>query len=128
MSRSQRASKSPFRWLGAATVIGLTAATFTALAGGAAQATDWSACLQGSSDTQAAFERAADVSGVPEDVLLAVGYLSSRWSQHDSAPSTSGGYGVMHLTDFAVDQSVDPAKGDSGRGPDRAGTLRLAST
>ena len=82
---------------------------------------------RGSSDTQAAFERAADVSGVPEDVLLAVGYLSSRWSQHDGAPSTSGGYGVMHLTDFAVDHSVDPAKGDSGRGPDRAGTLRLAS-
>ena len=92
-----------------------------------ARRSDWSACLPGSSDTQAAFERAADVSGVPEDVLLAVGHLSSRWSQHDGAPSTSGGYGVMHLTDFAVDHSVDPAKGDSGRGPDRAGTLRLAS-
>ena len=113
MSRSSRAPKSPTRWLGAATVIGLTAATFAALMGSPAQAIDWSACLDGSSDTQAVFERAADVSGVPEDVLLAVGYLGSRWSQHDGAPSTSGGYGVMHLTDFAVDHSVDPAKGDS---------------
>ena len=127
MSRPSRAPKSPLRWLGAATVIGLTAATFSAVVGSPAQAVDWSACLDGSSDTQAAFERAADVSGVPEDVLLAVGYLGSQWNQHDGAPSTSGGYGVMHLTDFAVDHSVDPAKGDSGRGPDRAGTLRLAS-
>ena len=127
MSRSSRAPKSPTRWLGAATVIGLTAATFSAVVGSPAQAVDWSACLDGASDTQAAFERAADVSGVPEDVLLAVGYLGSEWSQHDGAPSTSGGYGVMHLTDFAVDHTVDPAKGDSGRGPDRAGTLRLAS-
>ena len=36
-----------------------------------AAAQDWSECLQGSSDTQATFERAARVSGVPEDVLLA---------------------------------------------------------
>ena len=77
MSRSLRASKSPIRWLGVATVIGVTAATFAALTGGAAQATDWSACLHGSSDTQAVFERAARIAGVPEDVLLGVGYLSS---------------------------------------------------
>ena len=33
----------------------------------------------------------------------------------------------MHLTDFAVGRSGGAAKGDTGRGPDRAGTLRLAA-
>ena len=60
MSRSPRAPKSPIRWLGAATVIGLTAATFTSVASAPASAQDWSECLRGSSDTQAVFERAAD--------------------------------------------------------------------
>ena len=91
-----------------------------------AAAQDWSECLQGSSDTQATFERAARVSGVPADVLLAVGYLGSRWSQNDGAPSTSGGYGVMHLTDQTVTAESSAAKGDSNRGlPDRAGSLPL---
>ncbi|MDQ3506067.1 MAG: hypothetical protein M3446_10270, partial [Actinomycetota bacterium] len=58
-----------------------------------AAAQDWSECLQGSSDTQAVFERAARIGGVPSDVLLGVGYLSSRWNQHAGVPSTSGGYG-----------------------------------
>ena len=93
-----------------------------------AAAQDWSACLEGSSETQATFARAARVSGVPEDVLLAVGYLSSRWSQNDGVASTSGGYGVMHLTDRPVTAENHPAKGDSTRGlPDRAGSLTLAS-
>ena len=93
-----------------------------------AAAQDWSECLQGSSDTQAVFERAARISGVPADVLLGVGYLSSRWNQHVGVPSTSGGYGVMHLSDLAVTPSSSPAKGDSNRGlPERAGTLRVAA-
>ncbi len=50
---------------------------------------------------------------MPEDVLLAVGYLGSRWSQHEGASSTSGGYGVMHLTDRPVTARSTPAKGDS---------------
>ncbi len=91
-------------------------------------AQDWSECLHGSSDTQAVFERAARIAGVPEDVLLGVGYLSSRWSQHAGVSSTSGGYGVMHLTERAVTPSSSPAKGDSNRGlPERAGTLTVAS-
>lgn len=93
-----------------------------------AAAQDWSECLQGSSDTQAVFQRAARISGVPADVLLGVGYLSSRWSQHAGVPSTSGGYGVMHLSDLAVTPSSSPAKGDSNRGlPERAGSLRVAA-
>lgn len=122
MSRSSRASA-----LIGATVAGLLAATLTTLATTPAEATDWSACLDGPEDTQTVFERAAATSGVPEDVLLAVGYLSSRWSMNDGAPSTSGGYGVMHLTDFAAGRSGGAAKGDTGRGPDRVGTLRLAA-
>lgn len=37
--------------------------------------------------------------GVPERVLLAVAYNESRWEQRDGAPSTTGAYGVMALTD-----------------------------
>lgn len=93
-----------------------------------ASAQDWSACLQGPDDTQAVFARAAKVSGVPEDVLLAVGYLGSRWSQNAGQPSVSGGYGVMHLTDQPVAATSAPEKGDSDKGlPDRAGTMTVAS-
>lgn len=93
-----------------------------------ATAQDWSTCLEGSRDTQAVFARAARISGVPEDVLLGVGYLGSRWSQHPGEPSTSGGWGVMHLVDRAVTAEAHAAKGDSSAGlPDRAGTLRTAA-
>ena len=109
--------------------VGVASLVFAALAVSTPQAAaqDWSRCLEGSRDTQAVFDRAAQASGVPEDVLLAVGYLSSRWSNNDGAPSTSGGYGVMHLTDFAAGRTGGAAKGDTDRGPDRAGTLRLAA-
>jgi N-acetyl-anhydromuramyl-L-alanine amidase AmpD len=117
----------PFVGLGVGVgVASLVVATLTASTPYAA-AQDWSQCLEGSSDTQAVFERAAQASGVPEDLLLAVGYLSSQWRQNHGAPSTSSGYGVMHLTDFAVGRSGGAAKGDTGRGADRAGTLRLAA-
>ena len=43
-----------------------------------AAAQDWSECLQGSSDTQATFERAARVSGVPADVLGAPSFWLQR--------------------------------------------------
>ena len=36
---------------------------------------------------------------MPRSLLLAVSYNESRWEQHGGRPSTSGGYGVMHLTD-----------------------------
>ena len=120
MARKNRLVRS-FATGAAAAALALGGLTFTS---SPAAAQDWSECLQGSSDTQAVFERAAGISGVPADVLLGVGYLSSRWSQHAGVPSTSGGYGVMHLTDLAVTPSFSAAKGDSNRGlPDRAGTL-----
>ncbi|MDT0213686.1 peptidoglycan recognition family protein [Rothia sp. ARF10] len=110
-----------------ALVATLAAAGLTLSSTSAASATDWGACLDGPDDTQAAFARAARVSGVPEDVLLAVGYLGGRWSQHAGQPSVSGGYGVMHLTDRAVEPVSTPAKGDTDVGlPNRAGTLLVA--
>ena len=110
---------------GAAAALAVGALTFSSPP---AAAQDWSECLQGPSDTQAVFERAAGISGVPADVLLGVGYLSSRWSQHAGVPSTSGGYGVMHLTDVPLTPSSSPAKGDTNRGlPERAGTLLVAA-
>jgi len=96
VSRSRRARTAG--WLGVATVTGPLAASFTALASTPGQATDWSACLQGSSDRQAVFSRAAERSGVPQSVLLGVSFMESRWDDHGSAPSTSAGYGPMHLT------------------------------
>ncbi|MGW1543446.1 N-acetylmuramoyl-L-alanine amidase [Streptomyces sp. NPDC002309] len=48
---------------------------------------------------QQAFERAAATYDVPRSVLLGVSYLQSRWDAHGGAPSVSGGYGPMHLTD-----------------------------
>ena len=65
------------------------------------------------SDLQNAFHAAAGEFGVPENLLLAVSYNVSRWEGHDGAPSTTGGYGVMHLTDVA-DAPADNAKGDEG--------------
>jgi hypothetical protein len=50
---------------------------------------------------QAAFEAAAAEFGVPASVLLGVSYLQSRWDLNAGTPSTTGGYGPMHLTDAA---------------------------
>lgn len=48
---------------------------------------------------QEAFASAADEYRVPQSVLLGVSYLQSRWDTHAGAPSVTGGYGPMHLTD-----------------------------
>ncbi|WP_328498268.1 N-acetylmuramoyl-L-alanine amidase [Streptomyces sp. NBC_00414] len=74
---------------------------------------------------QNAFADAADEYDVPQSVLLAVSYLQSRWDAHDGAPSVTGGYGPMHLTDArtAIARTVAPhhsdgtedARGDESR-------------
>ncbi|MET8681017.1 peptidoglycan recognition family protein [Streptomyces sp. NPDC004647] len=48
---------------------------------------------------QRVFADAAATYHVPQSVLLGVSYLQSRWDAHRGAPSVSGGYGPMHLTD-----------------------------
>ncbi|MFJ7071863.1 N-acetylmuramoyl-L-alanine amidase [Streptomyces sp. NPDC098781] len=51
------------------------------------------------SGLQSAFASAAAEYHVPQSVLLGVSYLQSRWDAHGGAPSVTGGYGPMHLTD-----------------------------
>jgi len=72
---------------------------------------------------QRAFAAASNTYGVPASVLLGVSYLESRWDDHGAAPSTSGGYGPMHLTDIDVEKP-GLARGDrSFRSPDGPGSL-----
>ncbi|MFS4094612.1 N-acetylmuramoyl-L-alanine amidase [Streptomyces sp. AF1A] len=75
------------------------------------------------STLQRAFASAASEYHVPQSVLLAVSYLQSRWDWHAGAPSVSGGYGPMHLTDARtaiaasehLAQGTEDARGDSAR-------------
>jgi N-acetyl-anhydromuramyl-L-alanine amidase AmpD len=56
---------------------------------------------------QAAFQHAAAEFHVPEAVLLSVSYHMTLWEDHGGRPSTSGGYGPMHL--IQVPGAQDPA-------------------
>ncbi|MFE7812851.1 N-acetylmuramoyl-L-alanine amidase [Streptomyces sp. NPDC057433] len=73
---------------------------------------------------QEAFDAAATTYEVPRSVLLAVSYLQSRWDTHDGAPSVTGGYGPMHLTDARTalasatshhDEGTEDPRGDDAR-------------
>ncbi|MGW6569428.1 N-acetylmuramoyl-L-alanine amidase [Streptomyces sp. NPDC054975] len=78
---------------------------------------------------QRQFAAAAERQGVPPSVLLAVSYLQSRWDAHGGAPSVTGGYGPMHLTDAVTALAEAPhhshgeedARGDDARGPRHGG-------
>ncbi|AVH60481.1 MULTISPECIES: N-acetylmuramoyl-L-alanine amidase [Streptomyces] len=78
-----------------------------------------------SAQLQRAFATAAAEYHVPRSVLLAVSYLQSRWDTHAGAPSVSGGYGPMHLTDARTaiaeaphhSDGAEDARGDSSRAP-----------
>ena len=100
----------------AAAVVTLLTGGMAALSAPGAAAADWSRCLDGTTDRQAVFARAATVSGVPESVLLGVSFMQSRWDDHGTSPSTSGGYGPMHLTQVDASAVADPhlqGKGES---------------
>ncbi|MFD9976738.1 N-acetylmuramoyl-L-alanine amidase [Streptomyces sp. NPDC059017] len=81
-----------------------------------------------SDELQRAFVDAAAEYRVPQSVLLGVSYLQSRWDGHGGAPSVTGGYGPMHLTDAATalaeaphhSHGAEDARGDAARSP-RAG-------
>ncbi|MFF8863970.1 N-acetylmuramoyl-L-alanine amidase [Streptomyces sp. NPDC015139] len=72
---------------------------------------------------QQAFATAAADHHVPQSVLLAVSYLQSRWDGHGGAPSVTGGYGPMHLTDARAavattehfTEGTEDARGDTAR-------------
>jgi len=76
-----------------------------------------------SAQLQRAFAGAAAEYHVPQSVLLAVSYLQSRWDAHAGAPSVSGGYGPMHLTDARTaiagaphhSEGTEDARGDGSR-------------
>ncbi|MFH8801949.1 N-acetylmuramoyl-L-alanine amidase [Streptomyces sp. NPDC017936] len=79
----------------------------------------------GARGLQQAFAAAAERYHVPQSVLLGVSYLQSRWDSHDGAPSVTGGYGPMHLTDARTALTPAPhhsagaedPRGDGARGP-----------
>lgn len=68
---------------------------------------------------QDAFTAAAAEYRVPRSVLLAVSYLQSRWDAHGGAPSVTGGYGPMHLTDArtALARTAASHHGDAAEDP-----------
>jgi hypothetical protein len=110
----------------------LIATTPPAPAGHPTPGSAWRAGLSGSTDREATFGRAASASGVPRAVLLAVSYLESRWDDHAGSPSTSGGYGPMHLTHVVSSspRDFDPlGKGDGSAiaTPSTGGTTRLTT-
>ncbi|ALG13834.1 N-acetylmuramoyl-L-alanine amidase [Kibdelosporangium phytohabitans] len=71
------------------------------------------------------FSAAAAEFGVPESVLLGVSYLESKWDTNAGTPSTSAGYGPMHLTDVRTanpggthhDDGTEDPRGDDSRPP-----------
>ncbi|QLH20276.1 N-acetylmuramoyl-L-alanine amidase [Streptomyces sp. Rer75] len=84
---------------------------------------DGTSSPEGAGALQRAFVAAAQEHGVPLSVLLGVSYLQSRWDGHRGAPSVTGGYGPMHLTDAFTalssaphhSQGTEDARGDLAR-------------
>ncbi|KKO55382.1 N-acetylmuramoyl-L-alanine amidase [Paenibacillus sp. DMB20] len=66
---------------------------------------------------QEAFESAAEEFGVPVSILMSVSYNLTRWEHHHGEPSTSGGFGIMHLTDLPLQDKEDPSGIDDEDNP-----------
>ncbi|WP_240796382.1 peptidoglycan recognition family protein [Streptomyces sp. RFCAC02] len=96
LARTKHPTPYPLRPLGAAAVAALAVPLLFSGPPAAAAPAGQDGTLS------AAFTDAAERWGVPESVLLGVSYLESRWDTHDGAPSVSGGYGPMHLTDVSA--------------------------
>ncbi|MFD4575499.1 N-acetylmuramoyl-L-alanine amidase [Streptomyces sp. NPDC058417] len=113
---------------GAAGAVASAALLFPLL--GAAPAPPATAPAGGSAGgLQRAFAAAAAEYGVPQSVLLAVSYLQSRWDGHGGAPSVTGGYGPMHLTDAEAALATASHHGsgtEDPRGDDARPALRPA--
>lgn len=99
------------------------AALLLPLLGAAPSEAGPSASAGSSAGLQRAFASAAAEYHVPQSVLLGVSYLQSRWDAHAGAPSVTGGYGPMHLTDARTaltsaphhSEGTEDARGDSAR-------------
>ncbi len=119
------------RWGAAVTVAGLVllgspAATYAAPGAAAVRAVTATA-VAADADRQQEYVTAAAAYQVPVTVLLGVSYMEARWDLNGGLPSTSAGFGPMHLTDAAYvaalpaaesggTAEVDP-RGDDGRAP-----------
>ncbi|USQ86511.1 N-acetylmuramoyl-L-alanine amidase [Streptomyces phaeoluteigriseus] len=83
------------------------------------------AAAESTTGLQRAFAAAAAEYDVPQSVLLGVSYLQSRWDAHGGAPSVTGGYGPMHLTDARTalatashhSEGTEDPRGDDARAP-----------
>ena len=53
-------------------------------------------------DSHPLFDRAGRAFGVPPSLLAALSYAQTRWQDHEGRPSSSLGYGPMHLVDGAA--------------------------
>ncbi|MFF1421506.1 N-acetylmuramoyl-L-alanine amidase [Streptomyces sp. NPDC058280] len=76
---------------------------------------------------QGEFAAAAARYHVPQSVLLGVSYLQSRWDTHSGAPSVTGGYGPMHLTDARTALAEAPHHSEGTEDP-RGDTSRKVKT
>ncbi|WP_411978314.1 N-acetylmuramoyl-L-alanine amidase [Streptomyces scopuliridis] len=81
----------------------------------------------GSGALQREFAAAAARYQVPQSVLLGVSYLQSRWDTHSGAPSVTGGYGPMHLTDARTALADAPHHSEGTEDP-RGDTSRAVKT
>ena len=109
LNANRAESGGAFRW----SLVGVWTSTALALLSLPALGAEGAAPALQSDPTslQSAFTAAAREFGVPESLLLSVSYNLSRWEQHAGAPSTSGGYGPMHLMHVEGSQ-LSQLKGD----------------
>ncbi|NUT05672.1 MAG: N-acetylmuramoyl-L-alanine amidase [Hamadaea sp.] len=111
-----------FRLLASLSALTLVASGLAATPGAAAETT--------ASTRQQVYTDAAAEYGVPADILLAVSYLESRWDVNGGLPSTSAGFGPMHLTDAAYVTSLPreveatDAPAEDSRGDDSRTTVK----
>ncbi|WP_134765951.1 N-acetylmuramoyl-L-alanine amidase [Nocardioides sp. 1609] len=75
-------------------------------------------------DTHPVFDRAGRAHGVPPALLAALSHAQTRWQDHDGRPSSSLGYGPMHLVDGAAAAEARSRVGkDAGATPAVLDTL-----
>src|SRR5262245_1593858 len=55
------------------------------------------------------FQNAAREFGVPEELLISIAYAETRFDNHEGAPSSSNGYGLMHLVSNPYVQTLEMA-------------------
>lgn len=106
------------------TVAAVIAATILVVTGSIASAERVQAR---SGSLRATFAAAAREFRVPQQLLLSVAYNESRWEHHGGQPSTTGGYGPMHLVDIPL-SAIPAGKGEGQPRAQRPPSLRTLPT